>query len=98
MKKLFAVLTLFSLAAPLLVHAANKANTPSSPIYIFTNDDGTLHTSASVYAAGGTQGAPTLTYLQSINTTGTGIGGGERSQKRKFFPRHADKRAKEQFK
>jgi 6-phosphogluconolactonase (cycloisomerase 2 family) len=76
MKKLFAVLTLFSLAAPLLVHAANKANTPSSPIYIFTNDDGTLHTSASVYAAGGTQGAPTLTYLQSINTTGTGIGGG----------------------
>ncbi len=49
---------------------------PDSPIYIMTNDDGIRHTYISFYLAGGTQGAPTLTYQKSVNTHGLGIGGG----------------------
>jgi len=82
MKNFLAILVVATLATPVLVRAADKAkssppSSPSgSPIYVFTNDDGTTHSYSSVYEAGGTQGAPTLTYQQSINTTGLGIGGG----------------------
>jgi len=61
---------------PSLLGAANKPKPADSPIYVITNDDGTLHSYGSFYQAAGTQEAPTLTYLQSVNTHGFGIGGG----------------------
>jgi hypothetical protein len=77
MKKLFTLLFILSIwISPATSHAADKSKAPSSPIYVFTNDDGTLHTYTSVYVAGGTQNDPTLTFQQSINTQGLGIGGG----------------------
>jgi len=76
MKMLFVVLMLGTFIAPLMLHASGKAKTPDTPIYVFTNDDALRHTYASVYLAGGSQGSPTLTFQQSINTTGLGIGGG----------------------
>jgi hypothetical protein len=82
MKSLLAILVVATLATPSLVRATDNtkpsasSSAPSSPIYVFTNDDGTRHSYSSIYAAGGTQGAPTLTYVQSVNTLGLGIGGG----------------------
>ncbi|MGA7459914.1 MAG: hypothetical protein WBW69_06795 [Candidatus Korobacteraceae bacterium] len=77
MKKLFTLLVILSIwILPATSHAADKSKAPSSPIYVITNDDGTLHTYASFYLAGGTQNDPTLTFQQSINTQGLGIGGG----------------------
>lgn len=77
MKKLLIVLMVVSaLIAPAVLCAANKSKPSTSPIYVFTNDDALRHTYASVYLAGGSQGSPTLTFQQSINTTGLGIGGG----------------------
>jgi len=76
MKKLFILVMMTSLALPSALCAGNKASPSDSPIYVITNDDGARHTYASFYAAGGTQGAPTLTYVQSVNTLGLGIGGG----------------------
>jgi hypothetical protein len=69
---LLALLMLCLLAMPLTLSAANKSKAPSSPIYVMTNDDGTLHSNVSVYTASGS----TLTYQQSISTQGLGIGGG----------------------
>ena len=40
----------------------NPSRPPDTPIYVLTNDDGILHNYVSFYLAGGTQGAPTLTY------------------------------------
>jgi len=70
-----------SLAVPLGLHAADKANKnaakpPDSPIYVLTNDDGIQHSYVGFYLAGGTQDAPTLTYQKTINTLRKGIGGG----------------------
>lgn len=77
MKKLLIVLmAVCVLIAPLMLFAVDKKKPSNSPIYVITNDDGLTHTYASFYLAGGTQGAPTLTYQQSVNTTGLGIGGG----------------------
>ena len=77
MKKLCTLLCIVTLAAPLTLFGAGKKSRPSdSPIYVLTNDDGLLHSYASFYVAGGTQGAPTLTYLTNVNTQGKGIGGG----------------------
>ena len=77
MKKLLIVLMAACvLIAPLMLSAVDKKKPSNSPIYVITNDDGLTHTYASFYVAGGTQGAPTLTYQQSVNTTGLGIGGG----------------------
>lgn len=77
MKKLLIVLMVVSaVIAPLVLGAADKKKPSSSPIYVITNDDALRHTYASFYLAGGSQGSPTLTYEQSINTTGLGIGGG----------------------
>lgn len=78
MKKCFALFFILgSMILPATLLAANKSKTPSSPpVYVYTNDDGTLHTYASVFAAGGTGNNPTLGYLLSINTQGLGIGGG----------------------
>jgi 6-phosphogluconolactonase (cycloisomerase 2 family) len=81
MKKFVIVMTLVSLlVVPFIMSAATKSKSttnPSSPIYVVTNDDGTLHSSISFYVAGGTQGAPTLTFQNSVSTgTGLGIGGG----------------------
>src|SRR5271165_4647256 len=77
MKKLVALLFVLSIwISPATSHAADKSKAPSSPIYVFTNDDGTLHTYSTVFTAGGTQNDPTLSFLQSINTQGLGIGGG----------------------
>lgn len=83
MKKLFAVLCILGIGIlPATTQAADKSkaagksNAPSSPIYVITNDDATLHTYASFYLAGGTQNDPTLTFKQSLNTQGLGIGGG----------------------
>jgi hypothetical protein len=72
------VLVIGVFACASLLPAADKANppNPSSPIYVITNDDGTLHSYGSFFTAGGTQGNPTLTFLQSVNTQGQGIGGG----------------------
>ena len=66
---LFASLTTFCIAADKL---------PQSPsqIYLLTNDDGLLHSYVSFFTAGGTQGAPTLTFANNVNTQGLGIGGG----------------------
>ncbi len=58
-----------------LLAAADKAS-PSNPVYVIANDDGTLHSYATFFTAGGTQGNPTLTYLTNVNTQGLGIGGG----------------------
>lgn len=78
MKKLLTVLMVVSaFVAPVVLCAANKPKPSSSPIYVITNDDALRHTYASFYLAGGTQGAPTLTYVQSLLiTNGLGIGGG----------------------
>lgn len=77
MKKLLTVLIVVSaLVVPAVLCAANKSKPSSSPIYVVTNDDGITHSYASFYLAGGTQGAPTLTYQKSVNTTGLGIAGG----------------------
>jgi hypothetical protein len=76
MKMLLMVLMFGIFLAPLKLHAADTKKAPSSPIYVLTNDDGTTHSYASFYLAGGTQGAPTLTFQKSVNTTGLGIGGG----------------------
>lgn len=56
--------------------AASKANPSDSSTYVITNDDGVLHSYATFFVAGGSQGAPTLTYLRGVNTQGFGIGGG----------------------
>lgn len=69
----FTMIGVFACAS--LLTAADKTN-PSNPIYVITNDDGILHSYASFFTAGGTQGNPTLTYLKSVNTQGLGIGGG----------------------
>jgi 6-phosphogluconolactonase (cycloisomerase 2 family) len=66
---------------PLVLCAADKANKstakpPDSPVYVLTNDDGVQHSYVGFYLAGGTQGAPTLTYQKTINTLRRGIGGG----------------------
>jgi len=58
-----------------LLAAADKSG-PSNPIYVIANDDGTLHSYATFFTAGGTQGNPTLTYLSNVNTQGLGIAGG----------------------
>jgi hypothetical protein len=77
MKKLLIVLLVVgTVIAPVMLGAIDKKKPGSPPVYVITNDDGTLHTYASFFLAGGTQGAPTLTYQQSVNTTGLGIGGG----------------------
>jgi hypothetical protein len=77
MKKLVALLFVLSIwISPATSHAADKSKAPSSPISVYTNDDGTLHTYATVFTAGGTQNNPTLSFLQSINTQGLGIAGG----------------------
>src|SRR5271165_869453 len=76
MKNFILRLTLIGVfACASLLTAADKTN-PSNPIYEITNDDGILHSYASFFTAGGTQGNPTLTYLASVNTQGLGIGGG----------------------
>jgi len=76
MKKRFLLMVMGTFALSLLASAGEKTKTPDSPIYVMTNDDGQLHSYASFYQAGGSQGAPTLTYLTSVNTQGLGIGGG----------------------
>jgi hypothetical protein len=75
-KMLLIVLMLGTFIAPLELHASGKSKTPDTPIYVMTNDDAILHTYVSFFLAGGTQGSPTLTFQQSVNTTGLGIGGG----------------------
>jgi len=66
-----------TLTAPMLCAAGNgPSKIPDSPIYVMTNDDGLLHSYVSFYLAGGSQGAPTLTFQNSVNTGGIGIGGG----------------------
>ncbi len=72
------ILCLFAvgvLAWASLLAAADKTN-PSNPIYVIANADGTLHSYATFFAAGGTQGNPTLTFVQNVNTQGLGIAGG----------------------
>ena len=77
MKKLCVVLLILGVwILPATSYAANKSKPGTVPIYVITNDDGTLHTYASFYFAGGTQNDPTLTYQNSLNTQGLGIGGG----------------------
>jgi len=72
---LFTAMLLASLST--LCAAGDKlAPNPSQTTYLLTNDDGVLHTYVSFYAAGGTQGSPTLTFSSDTNTQGTGIGGG----------------------
>ncbi len=72
-----ALITMTTLSVPLLLCGASKnQSTPDSPIYVLTNDDGLLHSYVSFYVAGGSQGAPTLTFQKSVNTGGQGIGGG----------------------
>jgi hypothetical protein len=43
---------------------------------LITNDDGVLHSYVSFFTAGGSSGAPTLTFASDVNTQGQGIGGG----------------------
>ncbi len=77
MKNLIIMLMMVCIfVSPSLLGAADKQRPSDSPIYVLTNDDGLLHTYSSFYTAGGSLGAPTLTYLRSVNTQGTGIGGG----------------------
>jgi WD40 repeat protein len=60
-----------------LCAAKNKhASDPAQSTYLLTNDDGLLHSYVSFFVAGGTQGAPTLTFQSDTNTGGEGIGGG----------------------
>ena len=70
-----------NIALPLALSAADKPNKhaakpPDSPIYVLTNDDGVQHSYVGFYIAGGTQGAPTLTFQKTVNTLRKGIGGG----------------------
>jgi hypothetical protein len=77
MKKLFTLLLILGIwILPATSHAADKSKASSSPIYVITNDDGTMHSYATFFVAGGTQNDPTLTFQQSVNTQGLGIGGG----------------------
>lgn len=75
-----------SLLAPSLLCAADKSKPSGNTIYVMTDDDGTLHNYSSFYVAGGTQGSPTLTYQQSVNSGGTGIGGGYFGSNRVVLP------------
>ncbi|HUI83546.1 MAG TPA: hypothetical protein VL240_04940 [Candidatus Binatia bacterium] len=59
-----------------LLAAERSLPSPSSPIYVITNDDGVSHNYVSFFAAGGTPAAPTLTFASDIITRGRGIGGG----------------------
>jgi hypothetical protein len=61
-----------------LLAAADKKNptNPADPIYVLANDDGILHSYGTFFTAGETGDNPTLTFLQSVNTQGQGIGGG----------------------
>jgi len=77
MKKLVvSIMVVVLCLAPSLLCAANKSAPGAPPVYVITNDDGTLHSYATFYVAGGMQGDPTLSYLENINTHGFGIGGG----------------------
>ncbi|MFZ0312538.1 MAG: hypothetical protein WAL85_07510 [Candidatus Korobacteraceae bacterium] len=85
MKKLLIVLMVVSaVIAPVMLGAIDKKpgaidkkKPGSAPTYVVTNDDAPTHTYASFYLAGGTQGAPTLSYQQSILIPNAlGIGGG----------------------
>src|ERR1700678_1172127 len=76
MRNFLFLVTMVGVVSASLLSAADKTSPSNSSIYVMTNDDGTLHSYSSFYAAGGTQGAPTLTYVRSVNTQGTGIGGG----------------------
>jgi 6-phosphogluconolactonase (cycloisomerase 2 family) len=78
MKKLTTLLLLATtgLIVPLPASAADKSKTPDSPIYVLTDNDNTMNNSATFYVAGGSQGAPTLTFQQNVYTLRTGIGGG----------------------
>lgn len=77
MKKLFTLLFILGIwTSPATSYAANKSKPSDSPIYVITNDDGLLHTYATLFLAGTNQGQPTLTFQRSINTQGLGIGGG----------------------
>ncbi len=70
------LLTLAALAASGAAALAEGPHPPSSPIYVITNDDGITHNYVSFFQAGGTQGAPTLTFANDVITRGSGIGGG----------------------
>lgn len=72
----FATMLVALCVSPSLLCAANKPAQPDPPIYVITNDDGTLHSYATFYTAGGSQGNPTLSYLTNVNTHGFGIAGG----------------------
>ena len=76
-----ALILLATFTASLMLCAADKttpkaAAPADSPIYVLTNDDGVQHSYVGFYLAGGTQGAPTLTFQKTVNTFGKGIGGG----------------------
>lgn len=71
------LLAAIALAAPMICAAADHTTKPpDTPTYLLTNDDGVLHNYASFYLAGGTQGAPTLTFQKAVATIAQGIGGG----------------------
>ena len=71
------LLALVALAAPVwCVAADHPTKPPDTPTYVMTNDDGLLHNYSSFYLAGGTQGAPTLTFQKAVGTIAQGIGGG----------------------
>jgi len=69
--------TIIALAVTMLCAAADHPKkSPGTSTYVITNDDGLLHNYVSFYLAGGTQGAPTLTYQKAVGTISQGIGGG----------------------
>ncbi len=71
------LLVVLALATPSLSGAADHpTKPPDTPTYVMTNDDGLLHNYSSFYLAGGTQGAPTLTFQKAVGTISLGIGGG----------------------
>lgn len=71
-------LTAIVLASLVTLCAAKSKHSsePAQSTYLLTNDDGLLHSYLSFFVAGGTQGAPTLTFQSDTNTGGKGIGGG----------------------
>jgi hypothetical protein len=85
-KSIFLLFACGVLLAPSLLCAADNSKPSGNSIYVMTDDDGTTHNYSSFYVAGGTQGSPTLTFVHSVNTMGTGIGGGFFSTNRVVVP------------
>lgn len=74
--RLFLIAIVLASLVTLCAAKSKHSSEPAQSTYLLSNDDGLLHSYLSFFVAGGTQGAPTLTFQSDTNTGGKGIGGG----------------------